>query len=113
MKIKGSHSGIVRIANFRHIAIAVILVCGCTVQTVACGICAILAVIGICCDVFCAVNYSADFLNIAVIIIVVPRFQTVRVNTGRNTRFIVIGNVRNSGNVCFTTRPMPSYSFLI
>ena len=97
--ISQRHSGIVRIANFRHIAIAVILVCGCTVQTVACGICAILAVIGICCDVFCAVNYSADFLNIAVIIIVVPRFQTVRVNTGRNTRFIVIGNGRNSGNV--------------
>ena len=98
-RISQRHSGIVRIANFRHIAIAVILVCGCTVQTVACGICAILAVIGICCDVFCAVNYSADFLNIAVIIIVVPRFQTVRVNTGRNTRFIVIGNGRNSGNV--------------
>ena len=45
--ISQRHSGIVRIANFRHIAIAVILVCGCTIQAVACRIGAIIAVIGV------------------------------------------------------------------
>ena len=97
--ISQRHSGIVRIANFRHIAIAVILVCGCTVQTVACRVGAIIAVIGVGGGVFRAVDNCSDFLNVAVVIVVVARFKPISIYTGRNTRFIVIGNVRNSGNV--------------
>lgn len=33
------------------------------------------------------------------VIVVVARFKPISIYTGRNTRFIVIGNVRNSGNV--------------
>ena len=97
--ISQRHSGIVRIANFRHIAIAVILVCGCTVQTVACRVGAIIAVIGVGGGVFRAVDNCSDFLDVAVVIVVVARFKPISIYTGRNTRFIVIGNVRNSGNV--------------
>ena len=98
-RISQRHSGIVRIANFRHIAIAVILVCGCTVQTVACRVGAIIAVIGVGGGVFRAVDNCSDFLDVAVVIVVVARFKPISIYTGRNTRFIVIGNVRNSGNV--------------
>ena len=97
--ISQRHSGIVRIANFRHIAIAVILVCGCTVQTVACRVGAIIAVIGVGGGVFRAVDNCSEFLDVAVVIVVVARFKPISIYTGRNTRFIVIGNVRNSGNV--------------
>ena len=97
--ISQRHSGIVRIANFRHIAIAVILVCGCTVQTVACRVGTIIAVIGVGGGIFRAVDNCSDFLDIAVVIVVVARFKAISIYTGRNTRFIVIGNSRNSGNV--------------
>ena len=98
-RISQCHSGIIRIANFRHIAIAVVLVCGCTIQAVACRVGAIIAVIGVGGGVLRAVDNRTDFLNIAVVVVIVARFQTVRVYTGRNTRVIVIGNGRNSGNV--------------
>ena len=97
--ISQRHSGIVRIANFRHIAVAVILVCGCTVQTVACRVGAIIAVIGVGGGVFRAVDNCSDFLDVAVVIVVVARFKAISIYTGRNTRFIVIGNGGNSGNV--------------
>ena len=98
-RISQRHSGIIRIANLRHIAAAVVLVCGCTIQTVACRVGAIIAVIGVVGGVLRAVDNCSDFLDVAVVIVVVARFKPISIYTGRNTRFIVIGNVRNSGNV--------------
>ena len=98
-RISQRHSGIIRIANLRHIAAAVVLVCGCTIQTVACRVGAIIAVIGVGGGVFRAVDNCSEFLDVAVVIVVVARFKPISIYTGRNTRFIVIGNVRNSGNV--------------
>ena len=97
--ISQRHSGIIRIANLRHIAVAVVLVCGCTIQAVACRIGAIIAVIGVVGGVLRAIDNCSDFLDVAVVIVVVARFKAISIYTGRNTRFIVIGNGRNSGNV--------------
>ena len=98
-RISQRHSGIVRIANFRHVAAAVVLVCGCAVQTVTCRVGAIIAVIGVGGSVFRAVDNCSDFLDVAVVVVIVARFKTICVHTGSNTRFIVIGNGRNRRNV--------------
>ena len=98
-RISQRHSGIIRIANLRHITVAVVLVCGCTIQTVACRVGAIIAVVGVGSSVLRAVDNSTDFLNVAVVIVVIPCFQTICVHTGSNTRVIVIGNGRNRRNV--------------